>query len=88
MKLKQSRWRGVDRVWDTSYYPPEHLVGSCQAKVIRGQEVKKVPQNVGLGGTIHISRSDFRKEAKNDPIKFFNDPYRRIIQNTQNDQMH
>ena len=55
----------MDRVWDTSKYHPKPFVTLCQVKVIQRQEVKKVKFNIlGLGGVIHIFRSDFRQERK------------------------
>ena len=32
----------MDRVWDTSKYPPKPFVTLCEVKVIQGDEVKKV----------------------------------------------
>ena len=47
----------MDRVWDTSKYPPKTFVTLCQVKVIQGQEVKKVKFNIwGLGGVMHVFR--------------------------------
>ena len=58
----------MDRVWDTSKYPPKPFVTLCQIKVIQGQEIEKVKLIiVGLGGVMHVFRSDFRQEYKKLP---------------------
>ena len=55
----------MNRIWDTSKCPPKHFVTLCQVKVIQGHEVKKVNFKIlGLGGVIHVFRSDFRQELK------------------------
>ena len=59
----------MDRVWDTSKYPPKLFVDLCQVKVIQGHEVKKVQilKRIGLDDVIHVLRSDFRQERKKLP---------------------
>ena len=55
----------MDRVCDTSKYPPKPFVTLCKVKVIQGHEVKKVKFKIfGLGGVIHLFRPDFRQERK------------------------
>ena len=55
----------MDRVWGTSKYPPKPFVTLCQVKVNHGHEVKKIKFKIlGLGGVMHVFRSDFRQERK------------------------
>ena len=65
----------MDGVWNTFKYPPKPFVTRCQIKAIQGQEVKKVKYKIlGLGGVIHVYRSDFLQEHKNDPRIHFERP--------------
>ena len=66
----------MNRVWDTSRYPPEPLVTSRQVNVIRDHEVKKVILEIlGLGGVILVFRSYLRQEREKMTIEhFLNDP--------------
>ena len=52
-KLRQSRWNDMNSIWDTSRYPPKHLMTSCQVKITRRHEFKKVKMEIlGLVGAI------------------------------------
>ena len=59
-------------IWDTYKCPPKLFMTLCQVKVIHGREVKNVKFKIsGLGGVIHVFRSDFHEERKKDPITLF-----------------
>ena len=65
----------MDRVWDTSWYPPKPFVTLCQVKLIQGHEIKKVKFKIGgLVGMMHAFRSDFRAERKHDHWTLFEQP--------------
>ena len=65
----------MDRVWYTSKYPPKSFVTLCHVKVIQGHEIKKGQiKNCGFGDVIHVIKSDFRQERKNDPKTLFERP--------------
>ena len=65
----------MDRVWNASKYPLKPFETLCKIKVIQGHGVKKAKFKVlGLGGVIHVFRSDFRHERKNDPRILFERP--------------
>ena len=52
----------MNRVWDTSKYPPKSFVTLCQVKVIQGHEAKKVQFKIlVLGVVIHVFRSNVRQ---------------------------
>ena len=58
----------MNRVRDTSKYPPKPFVTLCQVKVIQGHEAKGVKFKIlDLGGVIHVFRSDIRQEFQNWP---------------------
>ena len=62
----------MDRVWDTSKYPPKPFVTLCKIKVNQGQELKKVIFRIfSLGGMIHVFWSEICRERKNDPRILF-----------------
>ena len=42
VRLKQSWWKSLDRVWDTAKNLPKSLVTSCQVNIIRSNKVKKL----------------------------------------------
>ena len=55
----------MDRVWDTSKHPPKHFVTLCQVMIIQGNEAKNVKFKIlGLGGVMHVFRSDFHHDRK------------------------
>ena len=55
----------MDRVWDTSEYPPKSFVALYQVNVIQCHEVKKIKfKIIGSGGVIRVFRSDLRQERK------------------------
>ena len=55
----------MDRVWDTSKYPPKPFVTLRQVKAIQGHEVKRVKFKIlCLGGVIHVLRSGCRQQRK------------------------
>ena len=55
----------MDRIWNTSKYPPQSFVTFCQTKVIKGQNYEKVKFKIlSLGGAIHVFGSDFRQERE------------------------
>ena len=67
----------MECVWDISMYSSGHFVTLCQAKAIWGHEVKS-GHNVGkywvLCVMIHVIKSDFHNDCKNDPWHLLNDP--------------
>ena len=61
---------------------PQAFCTLCQVKVIQGHEVINVKLKIlGLGGVIHVFRSYFRQELKNDPRTLFERPNRTKLEN-------
>ena len=72
----------MDRVWDTSKYPPKPLVTLCQVKFIQVTRSKKVKFKIlDLDGVIHVFKSDFPQEPKNDQKRFLNGSNRTKFEN-------
>ena len=56
----------MDRAWNSSRYPPKPMVTSCQVKITRGYEFRKVKLKIlVLGGVIHAVAIFFHGERKN-----------------------
>ena len=74
IRLRQSSWNGVGRVWDTSKYPPKPFVNLCQIKVFQGHQVKRSNLVIWFRFCDRTFLGDISvKNAKNDSITFLTD---------------
>ena len=72
VKHKQSQLIGMDSVSDICKYHLLCFATIIEVKVMSGHQLKKVKQKKSwFRAAIHVSRSDFRKERKNDPKTLF-----------------